>query len=244
PSFGTVVSNSCPGVASSPSLGACHSASLCAVDNSSAVSRVKLRFHRPVISTIAAHAVTPASTRIRNRPLVCCWLAAAAASTRARKPAEGSAPCATIGSNSSISRACSRSASHSVLQATQIRKCSARTGSILPFVAASSSPSLHLSQGLFISFLPTTAFELHALASARFPPGLPTPRLLPLQPSRPPEIAAAHFAVSLAAHRFFGAGNRASAFAPPPVGRQTTSPSPSFAKPCLEPGAAVSRVGG
>src|SRR5262249_35122567 len=159
------------------------------------------------------------------------------AHTRAWKPAEGSAPCATIGNNSSISRVCSCSASHSALQAAQVCTCSARTGSILPFAAASSSPSLHLSQGLFISFRPTTAFDLHALASARSPRGFPPPRLLRLHPSRPPATAAAHFAVFLAAHRFFGAGNRASAFAPPPVGRQTTSPSPSLAKPCLEPGA-------
>src|SRR5260370_3676519 len=95
PSLGIFRKISCPGFASRTSLGARHSASVCAAASSSAGTVLAiLRYDAtPIRSAARITAVTPASVHTRHgRARFLSLAASAAASTRARKSADGPAP--------------------------------------------------------------------------------------------------------------------------------------------------------
>src|SRR5713226_3981280 len=95
PSLGIFRKISCPGFASRTSLGARHSDSVCAAASSSAGTVLAvLRYEgTPITSAARITAVTPASVHTRHgRARFLSLAASAAASTRARKSADGPAP--------------------------------------------------------------------------------------------------------------------------------------------------------
>src|SRR5713226_8346388 len=95
PSLGIFRKISCPGLASRTSLGARHSVSVCAAASSSAGTVFAvLRYDvTPITSAARITGVAPASAHTRHgRARFLSLAASAAASTRARKSADGPAP--------------------------------------------------------------------------------------------------------------------------------------------------------
>src|SRR6266850_1168251 len=235
PSLGIVRKISCPGVASRASLGARHSASLCtAASSSSGIVCAALRYIvTPIISATIA-TVAPASVPTHHRRVrLAPPAASAAASTRAWKFAGGSAPRATSGKSSSSCTLRARTASSSLEQIVQVRRCSSKSFVVAPVSAASRSWSFHFSHASFISSLPTEVFAPCATATS--------PSLLEFQASRPhwrrPSLqlarAARRFGVSPVSVQFLSGAAPAALAAPRLSRRQPLLASRSSATPYL-----------
>src|SRR6266567_3349380 len=247
PSFGIVFRISCPGVTRSESLGARHSASFCAAATSSpGISPTVLRCHvTTIIRTTTTTAAAPASVRTRHgRARFPSLAAAAAASTRTRKFAEGSAPRATSGSSASNRAFRARTSSSSAEHLAQLRRCSSRSFAIAPVSAASRNGSFHFSHAFFISSRPTKVFAPRTPGTLPFLLECRAPRPHRQRPSLQPARAAERCAVFPAGVQFLSAGGPASPAARRPSLRQPSRVFPRCARRCLAPAAAGSLSGG
>src|SRR5712664_1548538 len=238
---------SCPGVTSRPSLGARHSASFCAAASSSpGIIRAVLRCNvTAIIRTTTTTALAPASVHTRHgRARFPSRAVPASASTRARKSADGSAPCATSGRSASNRAARARTSSSSAEHFAQLRRCSSRPAVKLPVSAASRNGSFHFSHAFFISSLPAKVSAPRAAAIEPSPLEFqaPPPRRRPpsLQPAKP----AGQREVSPAAVLFLSGAGPASPAAPHPSLRPPSLVFLSPARLYHEPAGAGSLFGG